>query len=55
MGIAEGEVSKAGRMKTWVMYSLLLAELWSSGIGPAASRSMHTALVHVLNTTERFQ
>lgn len=27
LGIAEGEVSKAGRMERWAMHSLLLAEL----------------------------
>lgn len=53
-GIAEGEVREAGRMEAWVMHSLL-AELQSSDTGPAASRSMHTALVRVLNMTERFQ
>lgn len=55
LGIAEGQVRKAVRLEPWVMHNLLLAELQSSGVGPAASRSRSTALVYVLNTTERLQ
>lgn len=55
MGIAEGQVRKAVRMEPWIMHNLLLAELQSSGVGTAASRSRNTALAHVLNTTERLQ
>lgn len=47
LGIAEGEGWARLRMETWVMGELFLAELQSSGTGPAASKSVHTALVFV--------